>query len=116
MTVTRSRLPRGGEADPSTIATTGAAPGALTPELADTVSQDGAASDAAFTDAIATLDTLGNPLFGAQTRWDFADSLVKRHQRARALELAHKAVDELADTPPPGPDLAKQISDWIKKQ
>ncbi|HET9989960.1 MAG TPA: serine/threonine-protein kinase [Kofleriaceae bacterium] len=77
---------------------------------------DFAASDAAFTDAIATLDTLGNPLFGAQTRWSFADSLAKRHQRARALELAHEAIDELAGTPPPGPDLSKQISDWIKTQ
>jgi tetratricopeptide (TPR) repeat protein len=88
--------------------------GALADCLA--TAHDYVASDAAFTEAIATLDTLGNPLFGAQTRWNFADSLAKRHQRARALELAHKAVDELAGTVPPGPDLAKQISDWIKTQ
>jgi eukaryotic-like serine/threonine-protein kinase len=88
--------------------------GALADCLA--TAHDYTASDAAFTEAIATLDTLGNALFGAQTRWNFADSLAKRHQRARALELAHEAVDELAGTPPPGPDLAKQISDWIAKQ
>ena len=88
--------------------------GALADCLA--TAHDFAASDAAFTEAIATLDSLGNPLFGAQTRWNFADSLAKRHQRARALELAHEAVDQLAGQPPPAPDLAKQISDWIKTQ
>ena len=88
--------------------------GALADCLA--TAHDYTASDAAFTEAIATLDSLGNPLFGAQTRWNFADSLAKRHQRARALELAHKAVDELAGQPPPASDLAKQISDWIKTQ
>ncbi|HEY6037245.1 MAG TPA: serine/threonine-protein kinase [Kofleriaceae bacterium] len=88
--------------------------GALADCLA--TAHDFAASDAAFTESIAMLDAIGNPLFGAQTRWNFADSLAKRHQRARALELAQKAVDELAGQPPPAPDLAKQISDWIKTQ
>ena len=88
--------------------------GALADCLAN--AHDYAASDAAFTEAIALLDSLGNPLFGAQTRWNFADSLAKRHQRARAIELATKAVDQLADQPPPAPDLAKQISDWIRTQ
>ena len=88
--------------------------GALADCLA--TAHDFTASDAAFTESIAMLDAIGNPLFGAQTRWNFADSLAKRHQRARALELAHKAVDQLAGQPPPAPDLAKQISDWIKTQ
>ena len=81
--------------------------GALADCLA--TAHDSAPSDAAFTDAIAMLDTIGNPLFGAQTRWNFADSLAKRRQRARALELAPtRRSMSSPDQPPPAADCASR--------
>ncbi|HUJ60268.1 MAG TPA: serine/threonine-protein kinase [Kofleriaceae bacterium] len=66
--------------------------------------------------SIQMLDALGDPLFGAQNRWELADNLIKHGQRAKGLAMAHAAADQLAGKPSPASDLRAQILAWIDKQ
>ncbi|HSN30436.1 MAG TPA: tetratricopeptide repeat protein, partial [Kofleriaceae bacterium] len=65
--------------------------------------------------SIAQLDSLGAPLFAAQSRWELADELVQRGQRAKGLALAKQAVAQLAGQPEPAAQLSAQISAWVAK-
>ncbi|MBV8756626.1 MAG: tetratricopeptide repeat protein, partial [Deltaproteobacteria bacterium] len=65
--------------------------------------------------SITQLDALGAPLFAAQSRWELADELITRGQRAKGLALAKEAVAQLKGQPPPADQLAAQISAWIAK-
>ncbi len=75
-----------------------------------------AEAELALNAAIQQLDSLGMTAFAAQNRWELADQLVKRKQKAKGLAIAKAAADQLAGQPPPGPELQKQIVEWIAKQ
>ena len=72
-------------------------------------------AQAALEHSITQLDALHAPLFAAQSRWELADELITRGQRAKGIALAKEAVAQLAGQPPPAAALAGQISAWIAK-
>ncbi|MEO8704124.1 MAG: serine/threonine-protein kinase [Kofleriaceae bacterium] len=74
------------------------------------------AAEAALLRSIAAYDVLEQVLFAAQSRWELADQLIKRGQKARGIAMAKDTVARLAGKPPPAAELAKQIVEWIPKQ
>ena len=74
-------------------------------------------ADAALRTSIELIDKVdGQHLFGAQSRWELAEQLVKRGKKAEGLAIAQGAVALLAGKPPPAEEFAKQIAEWIEKQ
>lgn len=73
------------------------------------------AAQTALEHSISQLDQLGAPVFAAQSRWELADQLVQRGQRARGVALEKEAVAQLEGQPPPADQLSAQISAWLAK-
>ncbi len=75
-----------------------------------------AEAELALNASIQQLDSLGMTAFAAQNRWELADQLVKRGQKAKGIAIAKAAADQLTGKPPPATELQKQILEWIAKQ
>ena len=75
---------------------------------------DWATADPAFTAAAGQLEALGQPIYAAITRQNWAELLGADGKRAKAREQAQRALALLKDLPPPADQIRGELDDWLR--